>query len=203
MSPKKPVKTLRLDQAVIVAAACILVGFLLGLFAGNQIWQSPVAVPGPTTAPAPAVAPPASALGSFSAEIRELKNIVDKDPTNHGAWTRLGNLYFDTDQFTDAIDAYTKALELEPQDPDVITDRAIMYRRIGDFEKAVSELKRAMAMDPKHLNAPLNLGVVLRYDLNDVPGAIQAWQAYLSRNPPAEMAEKIRREIESLKGQGQ
>jgi len=203
MPSQKPVKSLRLDQVVIVAAACVLAGFLLGLFAGYQIWQSPVGVPGPATGPAPAVAPPASALGSFSAEIRELRNIVDKDPSNHAAWVRLGNLYFDTDQFTDAIDAYTKALELEPRDPDVITDRAIMYRRIGDFEKAVAELRRAMELDPKHLNSALNLGVVLRYDLNDVPGAIRAWQDYLTRNPPAEMAEKIRREIDSLKGQGQ
>lgn len=201
MAPKK---TLRLDQVVIVAVGCLIGGYLLGIGTAVLIQERPVPTPGPGPEAAPTpVAPPSSALGSFSSEIRELKNIVEKDPSNHGAWLRLGNLYFDTDQFTDAIDAYTKTLELRPNDPDVITDRAIMYRRIGDFEKAVAELRRAAEMDPKHLNAPLNLGVILRYDLNDVPGAIQAWQMYLSRNPPAEMAEKIRKEIQALKSQGQ
>ncbi|MDF1551844.1 MAG: hypothetical protein P1P84_02220, partial [Deferrisomatales bacterium] len=59
----------------------------------------------------------------------------------------------------------------------------------------------AAAADPSHLNSQMNLGIVYRYDLNDLAGAIQAWEGYLLRNPPTEMAEKIRREIDALKAQ--
>jgi len=197
MAPKK---TVRFDQVVLIAVGCLVVGYLLGIGTAVLIQGKPAPVPGPSAGPPPAVSPPGSALGSNSAEIRELRNIVDKNPENASAWVRLGNLYFDTDQFMDAIDAYTKGLELEPNDPDVITDRAIMYRRIGDFDKAAAELRRAAELSPTHLNSLLNLGVVLRYDLNDVPGAIQAWKSYLARNPPADMAEKIRNEISALQG---
>ena len=47
----------------------------------------------------------------------------------------------------------------------------------------------------------MNIGIVYRYDLNNLAGAIQAWEGYLLRNPPPEMAEKIRREIDALKAQ--
>ncbi|GAB4261060.1 MAG: hypothetical protein Kow0092_10330 [Deferrisomatales bacterium] len=196
-------RTLRLDQATLLGVACLIVGYLLGIGTAVLIQRRPAPPATPSAAPATAVAPPSSALGSFAAEIRELRAIVEKDPGNYGAWVRLGNLYFDTDQYMEAIDAYTKAMEIKDTDPDVITDRAIMLRRIGDFEQAAAEFRRAAELDPHHLNSMLNLGVVLRYDLNDMPGAIAAWEAYLKRNPPEEMAEKIRREIDTLRAQGQ
>jgi cytochrome c-type biogenesis protein CcmH/NrfG len=154
-----------------------------------------------SSAPVPAVAPPGTALGSAGAEIRELSQIVAQDPKNRPAWVRLGNVYFDSNQYMEAIQAYSKALELQPNDPDVITDRALMYRSIGDSQRAASELRRAAEMDPKHLNSAMNLGVVLRYDLNDSEGAMKAWQSYLDRNPPADMAERIRKELEALRQQ--
>ncbi len=191
-------KHIRTDLAVMAGVGCLVVGFVVGIISGYLIARKPAPTPGPVSRP---VAPPANSLGSFAAEIRELQNIVKSDPDNRAAWVRLGNLYFDTDQYMEAIDAYTRALELDPNDPDVITDRAIMYRRIGDFEKAASEFRRAAELDPRHLNSVLNLGVVLRYDLNDLEGALKAWQMYLERNPPPEMAEKIRSEIERLRKQ--
>ncbi len=194
-------RTVRIDHVVLVAIGCLVVGYLLGIATAVVIQGKPAPMPGPAAGPAPTVAPPGTALGSMSAEIRELRNIVEKSPGNATAWVRLGNLYFDTDQYMEAIDAYSKGLELQPNDPDVITDRAIMYRSIGDFTQAAAELRRAADLAPTHLNSLLNLGVVLRYDLNDVAGAVQAWKGYLARNPPADMAEKIRKEIETLQGQ--
>ncbi len=191
-------KHVRADLALMAGVGCLVVGFVVGIVSGYLIARKPAPTPGTVARP---VAPPANTLGSFAAEIRELRNIVQSDPDNRAAWVRLGNLYFDTDQYMEAIEAYTRALELEPDDPDVITDRAIMYRRIGDFERAASEFRRAARLDPRHLNSALNLGVVLRYDLNDLEGALRAWQMYLERNPPPEMAEKIRSEIERLRKQ--
>lgn len=195
-------KTLRSDQVVVVAVACLIAGYLLGLVTSFFIWNKPGPTPGTTEAPAPNVAAPGSAMGNLSAEIREITRIVETDPKNRAAWVRLGNLHFDANQYADAIQAYTKALELKPDDPDVITDRAVMYRAIGDFKQAASELRRAADMDPKHLNSLMNLGVVLRYDLNDMEGAVRAWQSYLDRNPPPDMAERIRKELEAIRTKG-
>lgn len=194
-------KTVRTDHVILIAAGCLIAGYFCGLGTGFLVLKAPAPTPGPASAPTPAVAPPGAALGSLTAEVRELSQIVEKDPRNRAAWVRLGNLYFDSERHMEAIQAYTKALELKPDDPDVITDRAIMYRAIGDSQQAASEFRRASSMDPRHLNALLNLGVVLRYDLNDVEGAMKAWQGYLERNPPPEMAERIRQDLEVLKAQ--
>lgn len=194
-------RTVSFDQVVLVGVGCLVAGWIVGFVMGWGLKDTSGPLPPSAAGPAPVVAPPGAALGNLTAEIRELRNIVAQNPGNAAAWVRLGNLYFDTDQYMESIDAYTRALELDPANPDVITDRAIMFRSIGDFGQAAAEFRRAAELAPNHLNSLLNLGVVLRYDLNDVPGAILAWRGYLARNPPAEMAEKIRREIETLQGQ--
>jgi len=196
-------KSVRFDHAVLFCAGALVLGYLLGIGTAQLILGTP-APPPPSAAPrgpAPAIAPPSSALGNVSAEIRELQNILASDPTNYPVLVRLGNLYFDSDQYTNAIDAYTQALALQGDDPNVLTDRGIMYRRIGDFQAALADFRAAAAADPTHLNSQMNLGIVYRYDLNDIAAAVQAWEGYLLRNPPPEMAEKIRREIDALKTQ--
>lgn len=194
-------KTIRLDQGVLIGVGALVLGYFLGLASGFLILRAPVPAPGVSSAPVPPIAAPGSGLGSAGAEIRELSQIVAKDPKNRPAWVSLGNHHFEANQYTQAIQAYTKALELDPNDPDVITDRAIMYRNVGDSQRAASEFRRAAEMDPKHLNSLMNLGVVLRYDLNDLEGAMKAWQAYLDRNPPPDMAQRVRKELETLRGQ--
>ncbi len=196
-------KTVRFDHMVLFCAGTLVLGYLLGIGTAVMIQGTPTAPPSSSapSGPAPAIAPPSNALGNFSAEIRELENILASDPANYPVLVRLGNLYFDTDQYTNAIDTYTKALAIQGGDPNVLTDRGIMYRSISDFQAALMDFQAAAAADPKHLNSQMNIGIVYRYDLNDLAGAIQAWEGYLLRNPPAEMAEKIRREIDALKAQ--
>ncbi len=118
-------------------------------------------------------------------QIKTLESRVEENPANVEAWTSLGNLYFDTDQYEKAIAAYLQSLQLDPRDADVWTDIGIMYRRNGEPDKAIEAFERAIKEDPKHENARLNKGVVLMHDLNDREGAIQAWEALLEVNPLA------------------
>ncbi len=107
------------------------------------------------------------------------------NPTNIDAWTQLGNVYFDTQNFAKAIRAYEKSLELSPDNPNVLTDLGVMYRRNGQPGKAVEAFDRAMAIAPNHEQSRLNKGIVLRYDMNDREGAVKAWQEVLRINPSA------------------
>lgn len=187
------------DQVIIIAASCFVVGWIMGMVMTNMINKGPRPVS--SAAQPPPILPPPSFLDNLSAASRELKMTVEKDPNNLAAWTKLGNIYFDSNQYMDAIDAYTKALELNPNNPDIITDRAIMYRKIKNFTMAADEFRRAAEMDPNHLNSATNLGLVLRWDLEDFEGAIKAWEMALKRNPPPDQANQIKREIETLKAQ--
>jgi len=128
-----------------------------------------------------------------------LKEIVKKDPKNLPAWVELGNIYFDTDQPKEAIEAYSQYLAIKPDNPDVRTDMGIMYRKLGQFDKAIEEFRKAAQSDPKHANSRYNIGLVLLHDKQDIKGAVNAWEDYLKVDPNSQRAQRIRAQIEKMK----
>lgn len=174
------------ETMFIVALIALVVGFLGGIF--YSALQS-----GPTgsvqTSSAPPRAPQPQQQQNLSSEqarnILALEQEVAVNPTNVNAWTQLGNVYFDTNNFAKAIRAYEKSLELSPSNPDVLTDLGVMYRRTGQPEKALAAFDQAMAIAPNHEQSRFNKGIVLRYDMNDREGAVKAWEELLKVNPNA------------------
>ena len=172
---------------LIVALIALVIGFLGGIF--YSAFQS-----GTTQGVKTASVPPApsqqqqqeSNLSNEQAKIiMSLEQEVAVNPKNVTAWIQLGNVYFDTNNFTKAIHAYEKSLELSPDNPDVLTDLGVMYRRNGQPEKALEAFNRVIAIAPNHEQSRFNKGIVLRYDLNDREGAIKAWEELLKINPNA------------------
>ncbi|WP_027362388.1 tetratricopeptide repeat protein [Desulfospira joergensenii] len=119
------------------------------------------------------------------ANILKLEEHLKKNPDDARAWTELGNLFFDTHRPADAIEAYTKALALEPGKPGVLTDLGVMYRRSGQPEKAVEAFDKAIQADPSFETARFNKGIVLMHDLEDMEAAVQAWEDLVKINPMA------------------
>jgi cytochrome c-type biogenesis protein CcmH/NrfG len=134
-----------------------------------------------------------------AAKTQALKDIVQKDPKNLSAWAELGNIYFDTNQPHEAIDAYSKYLALKPDNADVRTDMGIMYRKLGDFDRALKEFRTAAQNDPKHVNSRYNIGIVLLHDKQDIKGAIKAWEDYLKVDPKSERANRVRTQMDKLR----
>ena len=112
-----------------------------------------------------------------------LEEMAQNNPTNAKAWIRLGNYYFDSDQYEKSIQAYTRALEITPDNANVITDMGVMYRRAGKPDQAVAAFDRAIAADPVHEKSRLNKGIVMLNDLKDIDGAVAAWEGLLELNP--------------------
>lgn len=136
---------------------------------------------------------------NYQQQIGMLEGIVVKEPANRNAWVQLGNNYFDSDQPMKAIEAYTKALALNRNDSNVLTDQGIMYRRLGWFDKAIKNFEEASAQRPNHQQSLYNLGIVYRQDLQDFPKAIETWEKLLSINPSGSGAAQVRAELETLK----
>lgn len=120
-----------------------------------------------------------------SQAIANLEAEVTRNPEKFQAWTQLGNLYFDTNQPNKAIKAYTKSLELHGGNADILTDLGVMYRRAKQPHKAMETFEKAISMDPTHEVSRMNKGIVLMYDLDDINGAITAWEELLKINPNA------------------
>lgn len=194
------------ETVILIVVIAFLVGFISGatvaILRGTKgaektamVQKPQMALPG---APAPAAPPPRDSIEAAS-QIQTLKEIVKKDPNNLPAWVELGNLYFDTDQPKEAIEAYGRYLAVKPDNPDVRTDMGIMYRKLGQFDRALEEFRKAARSDPKHVNSRYNIGLVLLHDKQDIQGAIKAWEEYLKVDPNSEKSQRIRAQMEKMK----
>ncbi len=193
------------ETVILYVVIALLVGFISGATVGI-LWvtkgeEKTAMVQKPQMAPPGAPAPVPSARDTIEAasQIQTLREIVKKDPKNLAAWVELGNLYFDTDQPKEAIEAYKQYLTIKPENPDVRTDMGIMYRKLGEFDRAIEEFRKAAQGDPKHINSRYNIGLVLLHDKQDMNAAIKAWEDYLKVDPNSERAQRIRAQIEKMK----
>ena len=187
----------------------VVIAFLVGFIAGATVailkrtkgTEKTAMVQKPQMAPAgaPAPAPPGPDPVEAASKIQTLKDILKKDPKNLPAWVELGNLYFDTNQPKEAIEAYGQYLAVKPDNPDVRTDMGIMYRKLGQFDKALEEFKKAAQSDPKHINSRYNLGLVLLHDKQDIKGAVKAWEEYLKVDQKSERATRVSAQLEKIK----
>ena len=165
--------------------ACLL-ALAVGFFGGVMFGIFKSGPPGPVQSAVPVQPTPIpQSSADRSNEIAALEREVAANPSNVAAWISLGNNYFDTEQPEKSIQAYNKALELAPNNANVWTDLGVMYRRSGRPQEAIKAFDKAIEADPKHETSRFNKGIVLMHDLNDIKGAIAAWEGLLQINPVA------------------
>ncbi|WLT32196.1 tetratricopeptide repeat protein [Geothrix sp. PMB-07] len=199
---------------MLALAGGLVAGFIAGyfVFSPSKDESAPV-VAAPTTAvlPAPSLGgalPAAPAQGAMplappsaevQARIARIEAAVLADPKNHDAWAALGNEYFDSHQPQKAVDAYAKALALKPVDPNVLTDQGVMYRAMGQYDKALANFQKANKLDPTHVQSLFNIGVVYANDLNKPDEAAKAWNKILTTAPNSDQAAQARQMLSQLK----
>ncbi|MBW1753900.1 MAG: tetratricopeptide repeat protein [Deltaproteobacteria bacterium] len=170
-----------------VATITLVVGFLMGVVV--TVYKSSSGLPVPSAPPQSQPPPPQAGKQGPSVEtaarIFELEKITNQNPNDAETWIQLGNLYFDSENHEKAINAYQKSLALKPDNADVLTDMGVMYRRSGKPAEAIKAFDKAIAVDPRHEVSRFNKGLVLMHDLNDIAGAVRAWEELAAVNPAA------------------
>jgi len=121
------------------------------------------------------------------------------DPGNSGLLANLGNIYYDTQQYPEAIDYYRRALQIQPADAAVRTDMATAIWYAGDADTAIAEFNKSLSYEPTKANTLFNLGIVKWQGKMDIPGAVAAWQKLLEANPNYEGKEKVQELIAQAK----
>jgi len=159
----------------------ILIVFIAGFLSGVTfaIFKMSDSAPVVSTPGAQQTSP----AGQEAQAILNLEAEVTQNPDNYNAWTQLGHLYFDSNQYNKAIGAYTKSLELHSGDANLLTDLGVMYRRSGDSAKAIESFDKAIAMSTTHEQSRFNKGIVLHFDFGKTDEAIAIWQTVLAINP--------------------
>lgn len=178
-------------ETILFVAIALAAGILIGVIVSNSKKDSSSSAPAAVPVPAPVV--------NQQQQTAIMEEIVAREPSNRNAWIRLGHNYFDSDQPMKAIEAYARALELNGNDPNILTDQGVMYRRVGWFDKAINNFEKANGIDKNHQQSLYNLGIVYRYDLQDFGKAILAWERFIAISPGSSGADQVRSELELLK----
>lgn len=188
-------------QAYVFAAFCLIIGVALGyLFRGSA---SPAA-----KAVAPATvqqqsgqkqATAAEMQAALTQATAPLLDAVLKNPNDYDSLVQLGNLYYDAQQYPNAIQYYEKALVIHPENPDVRTDMGTAYWYSGNADKAVAAMETSLKYRPGHPQTLFNLGWIKWQGKADAKGAVEAWEKLLKSNPDYPQKQQVEQYIAKAK----
>ena len=182
-------------QVYMMSAICLLLGIAVGyLVRGPGQAVTPMAQ---ASAAAPdASAPPSPEMMKRMAEIKAqpLLTQLAADPNNPELLAQIGNIYYDTQNFSEAVGYYKKSLALK-EDPNVRTDMGTAYFYAGDADTALAEFAQTLKAHPNFENALFNTGMVKFQAKMDVKGAVAAWEQVLKVNPNAARRAEIEKMI--------
>ena len=194
-------------DAIVFGIAGSLFGLIIGWVLGSQQARSgPVAAPVAQSVPAqqqPASAPQPAPIDP--ARVSALQDQAAKNPKDVKPRVQLGNIFFDGEQYPQAITWYEQALALTPGDVNVSTDLGVAYYYTNQPDRALAQFDRSLAIDSKHIKTVLNIGIVRAFGKQDLAGAVKAWQQVvdLAPNSPEGLAAKKGLEgIKSAQGGG-
>ena len=185
------------------AIAFGIAGMAFGLIACWIIGTQQVLVRTPAPGAATAGAAPAAGAEPRAAvldqtQVKALESVAAREASNPKPRADLANLYFDAERYDDAIKWYVEALKLNPNDINVSTDLGVCYYYTNQPEKALEQLARSLAIDPKHAKTLLNLGIVKAFGKQDLDGASQAWQRVIQLAPYSPEARAAKRALDTL-----
>lgn len=153
-----------------VIAALFFAVLSLAVAAGAQ--QSPTPPAGETPQPAPTpyeTAQSLAAKGRLDKALVLLDELVGQSPEQPGVERLRGMIFYQREQFPEAIDAFTRAAQQDPADRESIEMHGVILFRQGQPAEAIPFLERAQAaveranIDPQYVLG-LCYADVQRYD---------------------------------------
>lgn len=94
------------------------------------------------------IAYPLFALGSREALLNNYKQIIEIDPANYLANYRLGSIYYEKQDYTNASKHFQKVLNFYPFDYDTLIMSAWTYYRLGNLREAKVLFNKALLNRP-------------------------------------------------------
>jgi tetratricopeptide (TPR) repeat protein len=188
-------------EAVIFGISGTFFGLLVGWIIGSQQGVARTGAGAPAVAqaapasPGNQQAPPPLDLQRVSALEQQAKT----RPADAAVRAELGNVYFDAERFDQAIPWYEAALKLNPKDINVSTDLAVCYYYTNDADRALVQIGRSLAIDPRHAKTLLNQGIIRAFGKQDLAGALESWELVVTYAPDSPEAARARQGIDGLK----
>jgi tetratricopeptide (TPR) repeat protein/TolB-like protein len=145
-----------------------------------------------------------AAKGEVDPAIAAYQKALVFNPVNPKVHLSLGKIYYaEKGLYYESVNAYKKAIELDPQLVDARMGLGEVYEDKGLYKEAVDEYKRVIEVDSTHTGALYNLALV--FEKIDPKEAIAHWERYIELASPLQ-AEKdwvdvARQHLRKLKNQ--
>ncbi len=183
--------------AVIAVAAVALVTFGVALGVGIVRYTEPDANAG---APMPGSRPLANAEAPGAANVPSAANAPrgPVTPQMLQGMLQAARASLFARRYNEAIAAYQAVLKRDPDNVDALTHMGLIAAIAAQGEhgaemvdRALGLFDRALALDPNYPPALLYRGQILYEVRKDVPGAIKAWEKFVTVAPPGEDRDRV------------
>jgi tetratricopeptide (TPR) repeat protein len=159
-----------------VAVGTLALAIVVSAAIGIATQEPPLAVPG--------------ASGEQAQRADSLAKLLRQDSTNVRAIVQLGNLFYDTKNYGEAVPYYRRALARDPSLIDTRVDLAVSLHQAGHTGEALAELDRVLAEKPDHAVAHFDLGVIQEF-----MGRLDMAQASYERAGALEIGPELREAV--------
>jgi tetratricopeptide (TPR) repeat protein len=188
-------------ESIVFSIAGIVFGFIVGWIVGAQQASQPSPV---TTTASPVLTSEATNQTRQPPvldedRVRVLTTIIENDPQQVDVKVQLANLYYNAEQFEDAIGWYEAALAIDESNIDASTDLGVSYYYTSQADRALKQFDYSLSIDPNHVSTLLNQGIVRAFGKRDLDGAIVSLERVVEVAPTSQEAQVARQAIESLK----
>jgi tetratricopeptide (TPR) repeat protein len=99
--------------------------------------------------------------GRFRDAQAKAHEVVKKQPTYAPAWVYLGIASVRLDEPAQAIQAFERAIAIDPRDPRPFLDVALLYASRNELDKAIDRYQKGLLLDPTNNAAYYNYGRLL------------------------------------------
>ena len=189
-------------DAIVFGIAGTLFGLIIGWVLGSQQAGRTARVAAPMAQAAPASQqPPASPqpVALDQERVKALEAAAAQNAKDAQPRVQLGNMFFDAEQFSQAINWYEQAIKISPNDANVSTDLGVAYYYTNQPDRALAQFEHSLRVDPAHIKTLLNVGIVRAFGKQDLPGAARAWQQVVDLSPNSPEGQAARKGLDGIK----
>lgn len=120
--------------------------------------------------------------GELEAALEVFQLAVEAQPTDHEATYFLGLTQLKLDRPSLALMHFNRSLELCPDNPVYLSDRAVAKLRLEDQRGAMTDLNHCVELDP-HYSFRYSMRAFVRDAIGDVHGAVEDYRKAVELDP--------------------
>ncbi len=98
-----------------------------------------------------------------------------------------GYAFFKDKNFKEALKYYNLAIQEEPNNPDIVSDRAVLYFHMEDRANSLADINKSVELDPEYSYRYASRAYIREW-LGDIRGAVEDYEKAVQLDPEDDLA---------------